>query len=91
MLDIQQPKYQWGQSVVALIDLVNDGSYPEMDADALLAANGTHGEIVQTGMHQESGTPVYLVEFPDGKVVGCLEDEIAPSENIPSPRLRGEG
>ncbi|MGO8755843.1 MAG: nitrogen fixation protein NifZ [Gallionellaceae bacterium] len=79
MLDIRQPKYQWGQPVVALIDLVNDGSYPESEADALLVASGTQGEIVQTGMHGESNTPVYLVEFPDGKVVGCLEQEIAPA------------
>jgi nitrogen fixation protein NifZ len=78
MLDIREPKYQWGQPVVALIDLVNDGSYPEAELDALLVAGGTQGEIVQTGMHQESNTPVYLVEFPDGKVVGCLEQEIAP-------------
>lgn len=79
MLDIRQPKYQWGQPVVAAVDLVNDGSYPEMAAEALLVACGTRGEIVQTGMHQESNTPVYLVEFPDGKVVGCLEEEIGPA------------
>lgn len=79
MLDIRQPKFQWGQSVVATIDLVNDGSYPEAGLDALLVASGTQGEIVQTGMHEESSTPVYLVEFPGGKVVGCLEPEIAPA------------
>jgi len=76
MLDIKEPKFQWGQPVVAVIDLVNDGSYPEMPADALLAASGSKGEIVQTGMHQESNTPVYLVEFAGGRVIGCLEDEI---------------
>ena len=76
MLDVREPKFRWGQSVVALIDLVNDGSYPDMDADALLAASGSRGEIVQTGMHEESNTPVYIVEFAGGKVVGCLEHEI---------------
>lgn len=79
MLDIREPKYQWGQPVVAAIDLVNDGSYPEMASEALLVASGTRGEIVQTGMHQDSNTPVYMVEFPDGKVVGCLEEEIEPA------------
>lgn len=78
MLDIRQPKYQWGQRVSAAIDLVNDGSYPDSEPEALLVASGTRGEIVQTGMHQESNTPVYLVEFAGGKVIGCLEDEIAP-------------
>ena len=91
MLDIRQPKYQWGQPVIALIDLVNDGSYPGAELEGLLIDSGTRGEIVQTGIHEESNTPVYLVEFPGGKVVGCLEEEIAPAENIPSPRLRGEG
>ncbi len=76
MLDIREPKFQWGQSVVAAIDLVNDGSYPDMDADALLVASGSKGEIVQTGMHEETSTPVYLVEFADGKVIGCLEHEL---------------
>jgi nitrogen fixation protein NifZ len=79
MLDIRQPKYQWGQPVVATIDLVNDGSYPDMPDEALLVASGTRGEIVQTGMHEEANIPVYLVEFPDGKVIGCLEEEIGPA------------
>lgn len=78
MYDIREPKFQWGQPVVTTIDLVNDGSYPDMPAEALLVASGTKGEVVQTGMHQDSNTPIYMVEFPDGKVVGCLEEEIAP-------------
>lgn len=78
MLDIREPKFQWGQPVVAAIDLVNDGSYPGVELEELLIPQGTRGEIVQTGMHEESNTPVYLVEFPGGKVIGCLEQEIAP-------------
>jgi len=79
MLDPREPKYQWGQPVVTLTDLANDGSYPDMPEDALLAESGSRGEIVQVGMHTESNMPVYLVEFPDGKIVGCLEEEIAPA------------
>lgn len=85
MLDIHQPKFQWGQQVVALIDLVNDGSYPDASQDALLVASGSQGEVVQTGMHEESNTPIYLVEFPNGKVIGCLEAEIAPAAKAASP------
>jgi nitrogen fixation protein NifZ len=77
MLDIGQNKYQWGQKVIAMIDLLNDGSYPEVDSEALLVSRGTQGEIVQTGIHEESNTAIYLVEFPGNKVVGCLEDEIS--------------
>lgn len=73
------PKYQWGQQVVAGIDLYNDGSYPEREEDELLVARGARGEVVQVGQHEESGIPVYMVEFPDGSVVGCLEEEITPA------------
>jgi nitrogen fixation protein NifZ len=74
----QKPhKFDWGQRVVAGIDLFNDGSYPEQPINALLVAHGTAGEVVQVGMHVESETPVYLVEFAGGWVVGCLEQEIA--------------
>lgn len=76
MLDIREPKYQWGQPVKALVDLVNDGSHPDAEENALLVASGTTGEVVQTGMHEESNTPVYIVEFPGGKVIGCLEEEL---------------
>lgn len=76
MMDIREAKYKWGQPVVTLLDLFNDGSHPQAEPDELLVAAGTQGEIVQTGMHQESNTPVYVVEFPGGRVIGCLEDEI---------------
>lgn len=69
-------KFQWGQPVTAAIDLVNDGSFPGAELEGLLIERGTRGEIVQTGMHETSKTPVYLVEFEGGKVIGCLENEI---------------
>jgi nitrogen fixation protein NifZ len=72
------PIYQWGQRVRALIDLHNDGSYPDSAAEALLVKSGDGGEIVQVGTHAESNTPIYLVEFGERLVVGCLEEEIAP-------------
>ena len=75
-LDIRTPRYQWGQPVAALKDLINDGSYPDCAADELLAADGTRGEVVQVGRVADSQIPVYLVAFPNGRVVGCLEEEI---------------
>ncbi len=72
-----EPKYQWGQRVRAARDLVNDGSYPARGADELLVDVGAVGEIVRVGTHEESGTPVYLVEFSSSLVVGCLEEELA--------------
>jgi nitrogen fixation protein NifZ len=73
------PKYQWGQPIVAAVDLLNDGSFPEREADALLVAQGVPGEVVQVGRHEGSGTLVYMVEFPGGVVVGCREEELAPA------------
>ncbi len=78
MIESRQPKYQWGRKVKTLIDLRNDGSFPNADPEALLVSNGGVGEIVQVGAHTESNTPIYLVEFGDGLVVGCLEEEIEP-------------
>ena len=76
MSDSAQPRFQWGQPVWTVVDLVNDGSYPGQPEDALLVASGDRGEIVQVGAHVETNTTVYLVEFSDSRVVGCLEDEI---------------
>lgn len=77
MAEPQTPKYQWGQPVITTIDLVNDGSYPDVELNALLVSQGTRGEIVNIGMVEETGAPVYLVEFPDRKVIGVLEEEIS--------------
>ena len=78
MIDLREPKFQWGQPVMAAVDLYNDGSLPDApEEDILLVVAGGPGEIVQIGHHGEANVPVYLVDF--GTVVlGCLEEEIAP-------------
>lgn len=76
-MEPRAPAYAWGQYVVALDDLVNDGSYPDRPADDLLAARGSVGEVVNIGHASELNEPVYLVQF-DGCVVGCLEIELVP-------------
>lgn len=78
LFEPRTPKYQWGMKVKTLIELRNDGGYPDMEEDALLAAEGATGEIVQVGMHTDTNTPIYLVEFTEQLVVGCLEEEIEP-------------
>lgn len=79
-----QPRFQWGQPVRSVVDLFNDGSYPNWPEDALLVQSGDRGEVVQVGAHVESNTTVYLVEFSESRVVGCLEDEIAPLPDSPA-------
>jgi nitrogen fixation protein NifZ len=76
MQELREPKFQWGQRVRALEDLVNDGSYPDRREDEMLVEAGALGEVVQVGSHVESNTPIYLVEFAPGLVVGCVEEEI---------------
>jgi len=78
MIEPRLPKYQWGQRVRATIDLHNDGSFPNAPADALLVGVGDAGEIVQVGTQTEANLPIYLVEFDERLVVGCLEEEIIP-------------
>jgi nitrogen fixation protein NifZ len=77
MSDPEAPKFQWGQPVQTLNDLLNDGSYPDLPPDALIVRGGEGGEIVQIGAHVETNTTIYLVEFSENRVVGCLEDELA--------------
>jgi len=78
MIEPKAPKFQWGQRVSALSDLYNDGSFPEQPVEALLVKAGGTGEIVQVGTHTETNMHIYLVEFGERLVVGCLEDEIDP-------------
>ncbi|PKU24563.1 nitrogen fixation protein NifZ [Telmatospirillum siberiense] len=77
MIDLAEPKFQWGQPVQAVADLCNDGSYPDVAAEEILVRQGDTGEIVQVGTHVETNTFIYMVEFHKDRVVGCLEDEIA--------------
>jgi nitrogen fixation protein NifZ len=75
----REPKYEWGIAVKAMTDLLNDGSHPESPEGSLLILKDAVGEIVRVGYAPEANNlPVYLVEFPGGKLVGCLEEEIAP-------------
>jgi nitrogen fixation protein NifZ len=77
MAEAQTAKYQWGQTISSQVDLINDGSFPEVGPEAILVEKGTQGEVVNVGTIEETGMPIYLVEFTNGKVVGVLEDEIS--------------
>jgi nitrogen fixation protein NifZ len=78
MIEPRLPRYDWGMRVKALIDLHNDGTYPDKPVEGLLVRVGDTGEIVNVGTHTEANMPIYLVEFGEHLVVGCLEEEISP-------------
>jgi len=83
MIDLREPRFQWGQPVVAAEHLYNDGSLPGADDDLLLVAAGGPGEIVQVGHHAEANVPVYMVDFGVA-VLGCLEEELAAAPREPA-------
>jgi nitrogen fixation protein NifZ len=87
MSEARTPRFDWGQRVTAVDNLFNDGSHPDGDAQQLLVSEGSAGEVVQVGLHTDSGVLVYMVEF-DGRVVGCFEDEIAPLQATAIGALR---
>ena len=80
MKELRSPQYDWGLRVLAGDDIYNDGTYPEVAEGALLVAKDSPGEIVRVGHLEEINAPLYLVEFANGMVVGCLEEEILPVE-----------
>jgi len=90
MIEPAMPKFEWGQPVIAAIDLYNDGSHPEVPGDHLLVVAGGPGEIVQVGHHAEANLPVYMVDFGVA-VVGCLEHEIAPEGTVLVPESEEAG
>lgn len=88
MIDLPDPdaaRYEWGHAVVAATDLYNDGSLPGAEADALLVAAGGPGEVVQVGLHADTHTRVYMVDFGVA-VLGCLEGELALPEQADAIR-----
>ncbi len=74
----REPHYAWGERVSAVEDLHNDGSHPHVPPNALLIPAGTPGMVVRVGHAPDTNSPVYLVEFPGGVLVGCFEAEIRP-------------
>lgn len=90
MIEPREAIYQWGQRVVALEDLINDGTYPEHAIDAVVVPMGAEGEIVQVGHHEEANAPIYMVEF-SGLVVGCLEEEIILYQELADMAQKARG
>ena len=90
MIEPREAQYRWGQKVVALADLLNDGTYPDRPDDAVLVEMGSEGEIVQVGHHEEANQPVYMVDF-DGQVIGCIEEEIMLSMELTQMAAEARG
>ena len=84
-------RFQMGDMVFAAQDLYNESmeetgesSIPGVEPDALLAAAGTRGVVVNVGYAEEMpNEEIYLVRFEmddEGTLaepIGCLSDELA--------------
>ncbi|MGY4412358.1 nitrogen fixation protein NifZ [Bradyrhizobium sp. LB7.1] len=76
MTEPRVPKYRSGQRVTTAVNLINDESVAAAPPDGILVGAGAIGEIVRVAMHTEASVPIYLVDFGERLVVGCLEEEI---------------
>lgn len=89
-----------GDMVWAATDISNDGGIPDLPEDALIAAAGTRGVVVNVGhLEEEPGRELYLVRFegPDlvlGPPTGCWPEELSaamPGEAATAPLGSTEG
>lgn len=71
-----------GDVVHAAVEIRNDGSIPDIPAEAVLAAPGTRGVIVNIGhLEEQREETVLLVRFEDanldlGPPTGCWASEL---------------
>ncbi|KRP93799.1 nitrogen fixation protein NifZ [Bradyrhizobium yuanmingense] len=70
------PKYRRGQRVKAAVDLTNDSSFPNAEPEGVLLAAGATGEIIKVAIHTEANVPIYIVDFGQARLIGCLEEEL---------------
>ena len=71
-----RPAFDTTEAVVATRVLRNDGTYPGVAVGAVLVPAGTPGEVVDHGTYLQDRV-VYAVCFDNGRIVGCLEPELA--------------
>jgi nitrogen fixation protein NifZ len=72
-----------GDRVYAAADIANDGGIPDLAEDALIAAAGTRGVIVNIGhLEEDPDRTLFLVRFEGSDLVlgpptGCWAEELA--------------
>ena len=72
-----------GDIVYAAINIVNDGSHPEVSEDTIIASRGTRGVLVNIGHLEENpDKELMLVRFESedltlGPPVGCWVEELS--------------
>jgi len=88
-------QFELGDMVWSCIELRNDGSMPDMEADAVLVRAGARGVVVKVGRIQDHPEfEVYLVRFENtdgvlGPPVGCVTEELTQDEQLASTLAQG--
>ena len=79
--------YEVGDMVFSRTDIHNDGSVPDAEEKALLAAARTRGVVVRIGsVEHHPEVRIYLVRFEGadkvlGLPVGCLDGDLTQDES----------
>jgi nitrogen fixation protein NifZ len=74
------PLYDYGDAVRVIRNVRNDGTYPGLDTGAPLVRRGSIGQVINVGTFLQDQI-IYSVHFLEaGKVVGCREEELIPSD-----------
>lgn len=77
---------QPGDIIFAATDIKNDGSLPDLPEDALVAAAGTRGVLINIGhLEEDPDRELFLVRFEgtDGNLglpTGCWPEELRVEE-----------
>jgi nitrogen fixation protein NifZ len=75
-----------GDVVYAASHIYNDGGIPGLPENALIAAPGARGLIVETGyLEDDPQRKIYLIRFEDqdlnlGPPTGCWPEELTPEQ-----------
>lgn len=81
---------QPGDIVYAASHIINDGSIPERDDSAVLAAPGTRGVIINIGhLEEHPERELFLVRFEEkdlilGPPTGCWQEELSAEPLSPN-------
>lgn len=79
-------RWSVGDRVRTTRPLRQDGSFPDpqVAVGQVLVAEGTAGQVVDIGVYLNEHL-VYAVAFDSGRLVGCLERELADAQEVGTP------
>lgn len=74
MIDQRLPRYQWGQHVKVAVTFSATAPFPKRRPTGSLSVPATSARPLTSERTQDVNLTIYLVEFGERLVVGCLEE-----------------